>query len=127
MNKELENIESVDADNVPEEVMQLINKLEELKGQSEILEQAAEAVKHTEELIHKAEKEVDSARKSSGFTVQQAHDILSVLNVIADQQRANLSLDPLMCGKELSNEASSILQEINKAHMSLLKMVNKNN
>lgn len=125
MNVELDKLEHVDMDDASEEVKALIGKLEELKGQAEVLEQAASAVRQTEELLEKAEGEVESVRKEA-FTVGQAHDILSVLNVIADQQRANLGLDPLICGKELSEEASSILLEINKAHRSLLKMVNKN-
>ena len=126
MNEELDKLEHVDMDGASEEVKDLIEKFEELKGKTEVLEQVSEAVKQTEELIEKVEDEVESVRKEAAFTVGQAHDILSVLNVIADQQRANLGLDPLVCGKELSEEASSILMEINKAHRSLLKMVNKN-
>jgi CRISPR/Cas system-associated endonuclease Cas3-HD len=126
MNEELDKLEHVDMDDASEEVKALIGKLEELKGQAEVLEQAASAVRQTEELLEKAESEAGTVKKEAAFTVGQAHDILSVLNVIADQQRANLGLDPLICGKELSEEASSILMEINKAHRSLLKMVNKN-
>ncbi len=121
---EQESNEKLTIENAPEEVKELISTLEDLKGKAGLLEQAVEAVKVTDDLIHEIKK--DTSEKPV-FTTDNAMDILSVLAEISKQQRLNLGLDPLLCGKEIGEESIDILKEVNKTHRLILTLMHKNN